>query len=222
MTRIATLFERLLLPALLVLGLAGCATGYPGGYGDGYGAPGAYPDRGYGEQRLLGTVQHVDPSAGRLVLSADDRRGGARDIEVWFDQGTRLYYQGREHPVAGLERGDRVDVQIADDGRRLWARSIEVVQNVRDSAGGSYYGGGLEGAVRHVDTRRRVIEISRGGYSGRVEAVHYDDRTRFDHRGQYLRPEQIEAGDIVRIQARPAGQAWHADMVTVIQDARSR
>lgn len=214
--------------------LAGCV-GFPGGTTGGYGSPGGY---GYpssrGAQSLVGSVQDFDPRSGRLSLSSE---GGydayGRGVELWVDRSTRLYYQGQQQDVAGLERGDRIRVEVQDDGRRLWARTIEVVQNVRESGayggsyggayGGSPYGGSaLEGAVRYVDTRRRSIEITRGGYSGQAEQVWYDERTRFTYQGRRVSPEQLERGDIVRIDARRTGQGWIADAVTVTVNARSR
>lgn len=215
--------------------LAGCV-GFPGGMpGGGYGSPGGY---GYppsqGAQALVGTVQGFDPGSGRLSLSPEGGYGGyGGGVELWVDRSTRLYYQGQQQDVSGLERGDRIRVDVQDDGRRLLARTIEVVQNVRESGayGGQYggaYGGdsygasALEGAVRYVDTRRRVIELTRGGYSGQAEQVWYDERTRFDYRGQRVSPEQLEAGDIVRIDARRSGNGWIADTVWVTVDARSR
>ena len=142
----------LLLSACLVL--AGCATGYgsgygndpngpyyPGGYGDQYG--GQYGSQ-YGSQRFIATVEGVDARYGRVVLGVDDSRyrdpryGGQR-IEVFFDNRTRLYYQGRQYPVAGLERGDQVAVEAVESGGRLWATRIEVVRNVRDYGGGYRY-----------------------------------------------------------------------------------
>lgn len=225
---------------VLSAALAGCV-GFPGG---GYGAPGGYPggygDAGYpgdrhGNQALVGSVEHFDPASGRLVLAAEGGGSYGRGLEIQVDGNTRLYYQGRQQDVRGLERGDRVRVDVQDDGRRLWARTIEVVRNVRDGGHGGYgdpYGGGygtspygaggFEGAVRYVDTRRRVIEVTRGGYSGQVEQVGYDDRTRFDYRGERVSPLQLEAGDIVRIDARRTAQGWYADAVQVTVNARSR
>lgn len=221
--------------------LSGCV-GFPGGYGapGGYGGyPGrdvGYPGGGYGQQSVVGTVQGFDRSTGRLSLSNDAGYGGYGGIHVWVDGNTRLYYQGRQHDVGGLEPGDQVRVDVQDDGRRLRARTIEVVRNVRDGGYGGYggdpYGGGyggdpyggtaLEGAVRYVDLRGRVIELTRGGYSGQVERVAYDDRTRFDYRGQRVSPSQLEPGDIVRIAARRTSQGWYADAVQVTVNARSR
>lgn len=208
--------------AALLGGCAGFPATYPGGYGgDPYGG---YPDRGYGAQVVGGSVQAFDPSSGRLLLATEGGAYGGygSTLEVWADRSTRLFYQGREQDVAGLERGDRVRIELADDGRRLWARTIEVTQNVRD---GGYYGGGagaFEAAVRYVDPSRRLITVTRGGYAGQVEQVWYDERTRFDYRGQPVSPTQLEAGDIVRIDARPTGNGWLATYVSVTVDARSR
>lgn len=216
---------------VLVLGclLGGCV-GFPaGGYGAprGYGGPGY---GGYGSQAVEGTVQGLDPASGRLSLLAGGGYGGyGGTVDVWVDGGTRLYYQGRQHDVGGLERGDVVRVDVLDDGRRLRARSIEVLRNVRDGYGGSYggdyggaYGSGFEAAVRYVDPRRRLIEVTQGGYSGRVEAVYYDERTRFEYQGRRVSPEQLEPGDIVRIDGRRTSGGWYADAVRVTVDARSR
>lgn len=208
---------------LATLSLAGCVTPYGGGYpgdrypGDGYG-------QGYGNERVLGTVQEVDLRNGRIVMTADQNRYGQSSayVQVGFDRNTRLYYQGREVDIAGLERGDRISVDGVQSGGRLVARSIEVVHNVRDGQGGSYYGGELRGAVSYVDTRARRIDLTRDGYAGRTERVFYDERTRVEYRGQYLRPEQLERGDLVRVQARPSGNDWLAEQIWVETSARSR
>jgi hypothetical protein len=204
---------------MATLSLAGCVTpsgSYPG-----------YPDRGYGQgygsERVLGTVQEVDLRNNRIMLTADAYRdGNVAYLDVMFDRNTRLYYRGREVDLAGLERGDRISVDAQRSGDRLWARTIEVVHNVRDGHGGSYYGGDLGGSVTYVDTRARLLEITRGGYTGRPERVYYDDRTRVEYRGQSLRPEQLERGDVIRVQARPSGNDWWAERIWVEVDARSR
>lgn len=124
------------------LALAGCASlggnpygSYPGN--DGY-YPGGYGN-GYGNQRVVGTVIGMDPRGGRLLLDAGDPRGyNQQRLEVYFDNNTRLYYQGRVYPVTGLERGDVVSVDVMDSRGRLWATRIEVVRNVRESGGYRY------------------------------------------------------------------------------------
>jgi hypothetical protein len=208
-----------LLAATLLLG--GCVTpygGYPGG-----GTPSGYPGGGYGSERVLGTVQDVDPYNGRMLLSADDRYGRVSRVEVRFQRDVPTYYRGQRVAAEGLERGDRVSVDATYDNGRLWARRIEVVHNVRDSHGGSYYGGDLNGAVSYVDAQRRIIVLTRGGYSGTRENVYYDANTMVEYQGRLFRPDQLERGDIIRIQARPAGnREWIAERIWVDVDVRSR
>ncbi|MFD0738396.1 DUF5666 domain-containing protein [Lysobacter koreensis] len=213
--------------------LAGCVTGYPGtgGYpGSSY--PGdSYPGD-YGSQPLLGTVQEIDLNNGRLRMTADrdgydpggydPRYGGTSQVELGFDRNTQLVYQGRVQSVEGLERGDRISVDAQQSQGRLYARRIEVVQNVRDTPGGGYYGGELRGAVNYVDPRARLITLTRGGYSGSREQVYYDERTQVEYRGQWFRPEQLDPGDVVRVQVRPQGNGWLAERIWVEVDARSR
>ena len=134
--------------------LVGCATGYgdsgysgspgyPGTYGGsaypgGSGYPGSYGGRS-GSQRFLATVEGVDPRSGRLLVGTGDSRDYRQSrIEVFFDNNTRLYYQGRAYPVAGLERGDQVAIDAVQSDGRLWATRIEVVRNVRDYGGYRY------------------------------------------------------------------------------------
>lgn len=203
----------LLLAGSAALFLAGCATpggygtypGYPGGYGQG-GA--GYPSQ-YGNQ-VQGTVEGVDAGYGRITLLADDPRSGyGQRLSVRFDRNTRLYYQGREHPVTGLERGDVIRFDAVQSGRELYARQIEVVRNVRDGGYGSgnyggAYGNDLRGTVGHVDTRARTIQLDGGGYGGGMQ-VAYDTRTTVEYQGRRYRPENLQRGDQVRVQARQVG-----------------
>ena len=225
--------------------LAGCGTGggypgsgYPSGGYPGNDYPGSY-DNGYGNGRLLGTVQDVDLNNGRLTLSADTggyqqggyQQGGyqqgsygSSSVEVYFDRSTQLVYQGRVQAIEGLERGDRISIDAVQSQGRLWARQIEVVQNVRAAPGGGSndYGGALRGAVSFVDPRARLIGITRGGYSGDRLQVSYDQRTQVEYQGQRYRVEQLDPGDVVRIQTRPMGNGWLAERIWVEVDARSR
>lgn len=229
--------------ALLLL--VGCVT--PGAYGTqgGYGTDGAYggvpggyqqPAPGYPSQygsTLQGTVDGVDAGYNRISLVVDDpRTGRGQRTELRYDQNTRLMYQGRQHPVDGLERGDVIRVEVAQSGRELLARSIQVVRNVRDSGygggygddryGGNYddrYGGGygndLRGSVALVDTRARMIRLDGTGY-GNGSQVAYDGRTTVEYQGRNYRPENLQRGDQVRIQARQVGNnQWLAERVIV-------
>lgn len=215
--------------------LPGCMTtdghgGYPPGqqYPDQPYPGQTYPGQGYPGQsanQLVGTVQGVDN--GRLVLSAESTGysggyGSGSPVDVYFDQRTQLHYQGQAYPVTGLEPGDRIRIDATQSGGRLWARSIELLQNVRDRQGGNYGSNDLGGAVTFVDPRARVIAFTRGGYSGATAQVHYDERTVVEYRGQTYRPEYLERGDVVRIQARQWGNEWLAERIVVETSARAR
>lgn len=221
-----------LLSGAFVLG--GCATlpgvlgGYPGGasgYPDSYG--GQYGQQ-YGSQ-VVGTVERVDRGYNRIVLVVEDQYGRrGQQVAVQYDQRTRLYYQGRQHAVEGLERGDVIRIDAARSGNRLYARSIEVVRNVRE---GGYYGGGygqdqysqgggygmqeLRGRIAFVDQRSQMIRLDSGGYGGRTENIRYDARTIVESQGRRYQPRDLDPGDIVRIQVRQVGNQWWAERIWV-------
>lgn len=227
-------FGRLLGVVGLLLMLGGCATG-------GYGLPGQYPSTGYPDQRypdqqgypderygsqLTGTVEGVDVNGRRLMLVTQSAAyaGGSR-VEVFFDQNTRLYYQGQLQQIQGLERGDVVRVDTVRSDGRIWARRIEVVRNVREGQSGGTYGNELRGTVGYVDTRNRVIELDRGGYGGSYGSaggrVRYDSRTVVEYQGRQYRPENLDRGDLVRIQARQvSSNEWLAERIWVERSAR--
>ena len=211
----------LAIAAGFVLLLAGCATpgfgSYPYPGGGGYGQPG-YPSS-YGQQ-MQGTVERVDAGYNRLLVYVDDPRyGRAQQVQVRYDQRTRLVYQGLEHAVEGLERGDVIRFDVVQSGNELWTRSIEVVRNVRDGGqyGGDYgnYGNDLRGSVAYVDTRARTIQLDGAGY-GSATRVAYDARTIVEYQGRRYPPENLQRGDIVRIQARQVGYGqWLAERILV-------
>lgn len=202
---------------LLLLG--GCVTPGVGsgdyGGGQGYPAPG-YPSQ-YGSQ-LQGTVERVDPGFNQLsLLVRDERTGRIERMDVRYDRSTRLVYQGREYPVDGLERGDVIRLDVSGSGRQLFARYIQVVSNVRDGryGGGNVYSDDLRGSVAFVDTRERLIRLDGATY-GRDVSLVYDARTSVEYQGRSYRPEDLQRGDTVRVQARQIGQnRWLAERIIV-------
>ncbi|MEO5628939.1 MAG: DUF5666 domain-containing protein [Thermomonas sp.] len=216
----------LMLATSVLLLLAGCVTpggyGSPGSYGGtngGYGQPGpGYPSQN--NNQLQGTVDSVDSGYNRIFVVVDDPRSSrTQRVEVRYDQRTRMVYQGREQAVEGLERGDVIRIEVEQAGRELWARSIELVRNVRDggygSGNGNEYANDLSGSVALVDTRSRLIRINGAGYGNDVQ-VSYDARTTVEYQGRNYRPENLQRGDIVRIQARQVGiNQWLAERILV-------
>lgn len=236
MRAIASMLRRgrgLFVAAIAGLALAGCASlGIPGGAygGDPYGYPGGYSQQQYGSQ-VVGTVQGMD--RGRIVVTLEGNGyGGGREVALAYDSRTQLYYRGQRYPVEGLERGDVIRAEVVESGNRLHTRSIEVVRNVRESGGyypGGYgddrYGGGygdarqLRGRVSWVDERAQVIRLDAGSYGGQRVDVRYDSRTYVEWRGQRYPARDLDAGDVVRIDARRSGNAWFAERIIMESNA---
>lgn len=202
-----------LLPFLL---LTGCATGDLGGILGGIPTGGSQPyPSGSNAGQLIGTVSGLDPSMRRLQITADNSGyGGAARTDVYYDERTPVYYQGQSHSVASLEVGDRIRLEVANSGGRLWARNIEVLQDVSPGNG---YGGasnGFAGHVRSLDTRNRSIEIVDANQSTR--RVGYDANTIFyGLTGQRLLPTDLVQGDLVEVELRSGGSVAMAQRITL-------
>jgi hypothetical protein len=204
---------RWLAPALLLL-LGACAS--VGDYGTGY------PDRGYPQQPsrqdLVGEVLNVDHGNRRFLVQ--EQNGGRADVA--YDERTRLVYQGREQPVAGLEPGDRVRVLASRDGGLWRAEDIEVLQDARGGGSGDGYSTERRGAISYVDSRAREIGYTEGGYTGGEQRIGYDSRTLVEYRGQRYPIDALERGDLVRMSLRRGERGWVADRVLVEVSSRER
>jgi len=207
---------RSLIPfALLLAASVGCGgIGLPGG-GGGTTTP---PDA---EQLISGEVAWVDPDDRELEVQHRTGRVVAR-----FDANTRVYYQGREYRPENLEPGDVVRMEIVGSGyQNVYARQIDVVESVRSrddryDPDDVYSDRSLSGEVERVDTSRRevLIETSTGD-----RMVAYDDRTRVLYRGQEYQPENLERGDVVRVEVLDGrDRVPYADTIEVTQALQDR
>lgn len=227
------------LPALLAVALlAGCVS-FPGSY------PGSnrYPDDSYSrypdtsaQASMQAEVFDVDHANRRFMVTPQQGYGSGtypsyrrnEPVEFYYDSTASLYYRGQRMEVDGLEPGDGVRISYDDDGRTLWARTIEVTRNVRDggysspspspsypppasSPGMDQYQ--LRGALTSVEPHNRVLRVRDGG--GPEQWMRYDDRTTVDYRSQPYQPDQLQRGDVIRVQARQIGGVWHADAIWV-------
>lgn len=224
--------HRLLVPVAAVLALSGCMSigglgGYPGGgYPDGSSYPGqGYPpQQGYG-QSIVGNVDQTDHGNGRFMMRTDGGGYGAygNRIEINYDRNTPAYFRGLQVSPSGLETGDQIRVQATQSNGRWWARSIEVLQDVRGGGGyGSPYGNALGGSVTSVDARNGVLYFTRGGYSGSNDRVRFDQYTTVEYRGQRYRVDQLERGDVIRIEGRQVGNEFLAQRIIVDTSVRDR
>ena len=84
---------------------------------------------------VRGQVTYVDTGARRIDLdvtyinqlrsSGNNQRGS-----IYYDNDTRVVYQGRDYQVTDLERGDEIEVVGRNDNGRYVARTITVVRDV--------------------------------------------------------------------------------------------
>ena len=207
--------------------LAGCGSS---GIGDVLGGS-RDSDRIAGDVR--GTVESVD-TRNRLIVvdregSATYLRGGADDeLVLYYDDGTRVEYQGRTYRPEDLERGDRIVADVEQtSGARLYAQDIQVLFDVSGGTGGGI-GDDLRGVVRYVDTRGRTLEIVPSSYDSRfstgrsdVVVVYYDSQTVVEYQGRRYAPENLERGDEVELDFRDAGGRLIAEQIVVIGEDRT-
>ena len=98
-------------------------------------------DRDADVAELRGRVRWLDEDRQILELEdaswgwgADSRDRSRRDgvVEIHYDSGTVVEFEGRRYRPANLERGDEVQVEVRDTGSRYEADEILVVASVRD------------------------------------------------------------------------------------------
>ena len=87
---------------------------------------------------IRGRVRYLDEN--RKILELEDASygwGSNRDdrddvVEIHYDSGTVVEFEGRRYQPGNLERGDQVQVEVRDTGSRYVADEILVVASVRD------------------------------------------------------------------------------------------
>jgi Domain of unknown function (DUF5666) len=78
-----------------------------------------------GKPTLIGGLAtHVDQVRNHLTIQPF---GGGPKIEVFVDERSRIYRDGKETTVLGLHKGDRVYVDTMLDGSRIFAKNVRVL-----------------------------------------------------------------------------------------------
>jgi hypothetical protein len=210
--------------------LAGCGSS---GIGDILG--GGKSDDRYGTVSgdVRGTVERVDTRDRYIVV---DREGGSYNLRnagdetvIYYDDRTKVEYQGRTYRPEDLERGDRIAANVDQSGSRLIAENIQVLQDVSGGGlGDDFNDRELRGVVRYVDTRDHTLEIEPSRDDSRystnrsgVVVVHYDSGTTVEYQGHRYTPENLERGDEVEIKLRDLGGQLHAEQIVVLGEDRS-
>jgi Domain of unknown function (DUF5666) len=212
----------------LSLAVAGCGSG---GLEDILGG-GSSPSR---LDDVRGTVQRVDTGSRIIWVEAEDYRSELRNeddqVALYYDDQTRVEFEGRTYEPEDLERGDRIAADVERSGSRLVANQIEVLSDISRGTGsstGSTYAD-VRGVVRYVDTGDRTIELEdvdadrsfeSDVRSGRL-VVHYDADTVVRFEGRNYEPENLERGDEIEVEVRDLGSRLLAEEIEVVRDARA-
>jgi len=185
-------------------------------------------------------VERVDTRDRFIVINAEDTyrsnlRNGNGETVVYYDDSTKVQYEGRTFRPEDLERGDRVEVDVDQSGSRLIAQDIQVLS---DATAGTSTGSGtsddyrttseVRGVVRSVDTRARTLEIEPRSSSfststgqSDVVVVRYDTSTTVEFEGRSYKPENLERGDEVEIEVRDLNGQLLAEEILVVGEGRS-
>ena len=173
--------------AFTLLALAGCE---PGVYG-----PGDYG--GLGRNDLVGEVRRVDTRNRLIELRSDS----GRNLQIRYDNNTRVVYRQRDYAVSNLEPGDYVAMRAQEDrDGRYYADFITVRESAQDRGG--YTGGGtgrldrIEGRIERIDSRRGSFEIRDRGRVVLVTLPYGASRSVSD------RFNRLREGDYVRVEGR--------------------
>lgn len=209
-------YKSLSAAALALLFLAACgSTGIDDVLGGGSGS------NTRGEYEIRGTVDSVDPNGKSVYLTnvsgySSMLSSGGSAVRVYYDENTRVEYEGKVYRPENLERGDQVAARVDEQGNILVAESMRVIHNASGgtTAPGDTYGSSVTGTVRNIDTSRRTIEVDRGYGSSVV--VDYETATPVYFNNQTYRVTDLERGDQIDIRVRNLGGGRViADTVTV-------
>lgn len=169
----------------------------------------------------------------RVAGDGDDfsLRTSRGDVRIEAKGGVPVYYRGRTYRVRDLERGDRVAVDLRGNGRKLKARSVQVLSSAsRGRYNDGWYGDrdnrryddryrmqSVDGRVRSFDSRRGVMYVETSRRETIAVDVRYLDRYEGRDWARYLRP-----GDYVRLTGRWDGRMFQAERIDGSYDDRNR
>jgi hypothetical protein len=194
---------------------------------------------------VRGTVERVNTTERYIVVDSEAttsnlRNGGDDEIVLYYDDRTRVEFQGKTFTPDDLESGDRILADVESSGSRLMVEDIQVLYDVTSNTTDDYnddrYDNDndndndpydtrtqeIRGTVRYVDTRDKTLELEPStGRSGLV-VVHYDTTTIVEFEGRRYQPENLERGDRVEVEVRELNGRMIAEEILVVGEAASR
>jgi len=81
------------------------------------------------QEEIFAEIDRVDTASRKIHLRPED--SGNR--VVGYSADARVLYRGREYPIAQLERGDKVSMQLKQDSRgNSYTDLIRIQESIRD------------------------------------------------------------------------------------------
>lgn len=148
---------------------------------------------GGGGGQVNGTVRSVNTQSRFLTV----QQSNGQDVDLQFDNQTRVVYQNQTYSVTALDPGDQVAARVQQlQTGAYYTDSIVVVRPV--NTGGTVGGGAvqsLQGTVRQIDRDNGLFTIDAGGSVTLTVSLPYNATSTTVQRFNNLR-----SGDYVRFQ----------------------
>ncbi|HWN43651.1 MAG TPA: hypothetical protein VNW71_15585 [Thermoanaerobaculia bacterium] len=190
---------------------------------------------------VRGTVERVNTTERYIVVDSEEvtsnlRNGNDDEMVLYYDDRTRVEFQGRTFTPDDLEAGDRILADVESSGSRLMVEEIQVLYDVTSNTTDDYdddrYDNDndpydtrtteVRGTVRYVDTRDQTLELEPSTGRTGVVVVHYDSSTIVEFEGRRYQPENLERGDRVEVEVRELNGRMIAEEILVVGEAATR
>jgi hypothetical protein len=149
---------------------------------------------GGGAGQVSGTVRGVNTQSSFLTL----QQSNGQDVDLRYDNQTRVVYQNQTYTVTSLDPGDQVSARVQQlQTGGYYTDSIVVVQPVNNTGGSVNTGTvqNLQGTVRQIDRNNGLFTVDAGSGVILTVALPYNAGSTTVQRFNNLR-----TGDYVRFQ----------------------
>ena len=147
---------------------------------------------------VVGEVRRIDTRNREIELRSD----AGRNVDVRYDDRTRVTYRQRDYDVTNLEPGDYIAMRTERDrDGRLYTDQVTVRESAQDRGGRGRGPTGrldaVEGTVEYIDARRGAFDIR--NRQNRLVIVTLPDNA---PRAVSDRLKRLREGDNVRVEGR--------------------
>jgi hypothetical protein len=153
------------------------------------------------EEEIFADIDRVDTSSRTIHLRPEN--SGNR--VVGYSADARVLYRGREYPIAQLENGDKVSMQLKQDSRgNSYTDLIRVQESIQDRNQNRTATNMPETRIQTVDGRVEQVDFQRSSFEIRDQfrervVVSLPDNAR---RSDVDRFRALRSGDYVRVEGR--------------------